>query len=162
MSERSSHYGHEVQGAIWSSWERQFVYLTDGNGNYVGGVTLPESPDVVAMLERGGRIVEPGTMAEELAWWKDRKVTEIERHAEERLERNEPEWSRSARLARIALVNVCPQAGPITLMEIEQTHYDAATLGGAKDYIDHVQAMDSIDAVRAFAPEMMGWPKYTI
>jgi len=159
MSEHVSHCGPVAQGAIWSGWERQFVYLTDGNGNYVGGVTVPESPDVVAMLKRGGRIVEPGTPAEELAWWKDRKVSEIERHAEERLERNEPEWSRSARVALIALKAV----GGITGGGINEcaTRFDAETLDCAANYIRHVLGMTSVDAVREFDPAITAWPKFT-
>jgi len=150
-----------ITGAIWTSWERKFAAPTDGKSNQCGPWIRADDPELQTYVAQGGRIEEPGTPDEELAWLKAHKIVEIEAYADDRLERNESNWSRSARLARIALVDVCPQAGPITLREIEQTHYDAETLAGAKNYIDHVQAMDSIDAVRAFAPEMMAWPKFT-
>jgi len=161
MSERIGHYGHEVQGAIWSSWERQLVYLTDGNGNYEGGTCSPENPAVQAFLERGGRIEEPGTPEEELAWVKERKIDQITGYADERLEQNEPEWSRSARLAQIALRSTTLSYGiSVDLIEAD-TRFDAQTLGLAAHYIRLVMEMTSVDAVRDLDPTLMAWPKFT-
>jgi len=149
-------YGPEIVGAVWADWERAEVYPTDANGNYIGGVTSAQAPEVTALLERGGQIADPGTPAEELAWRKARKIREIVRQAEERLRRNEPHYARRARLARLALMVVSP--APVRFDRLA-TRYDAETWAAAELYIRHVQAMTSITAVRKFDPTMMAWPK---
>jgi len=161
MSESGNVYVINVQGAKYADWERSRVVLTDGKGNETGHVVAPEYPGVLEYVARGGEIQLHGTPADELAYWKRKKVEEIGRYADRRLEENEPEYSRRARLARIACVSVFPQGGPIAVREIDKSRFDAGTLDCAGNYIRHVLDMRTVDAVRAFEPGSMAWPKHT-
>ena len=148
----------EIAEAVWVDWRRESVYLTDATGNRIGRDFVPRDAAVTALLERGGRIADPGTPADELVWWQRRKIREIVRHAEERLRRNEPHYARRARLARLALMVVSP--APVRF-DLLATRYDAETWAAAELYIRHVQAMTSIAALRKFDPTTMAWPKTT-
>ena len=147
-----------IPGARYTSWYRDLVRVTDGNGNDTNIVRSLDDAAVVAYVEGGGCIEDPGPPEEELAWLQDRKVKEIERHADERLKRDEPNHTRRARLARIALTVVSPATVSI---DVDATRFDAETLACAENYIRHVRGMKSTEAVREFDPEMMAWPKLT-
>ncbi len=147
-----------VPGARYTSWFRDLVRVTDGNGNDTNIVRSLDDPAIVAFVEGGGRIEDPGAPEEELAWLQDRKAKEIEHYADERLKRNEPNHTRRARLARVALTVVSPATVSI---DVDATRFDAETLACAENYIRHVREMRSTEAVKEFDPALMAWPKLT-